>query len=108
MKAGARIEMKITVKFFASVREIVGKKEETIELPEGATVETVLQKLVQNYGPKFKDYVYDEKLQTPRNHLQFLVDGRSVTTLEGIKTKLRDGNQFAIIPPVGGGRDGNP
>jgi len=35
--------------------------------------------------------------------LQFLVNGRSTSSLEGLSTRLADGDVLAIIPPVGGG-----
>jgi molybdopterin converting factor small subunit len=38
-----------------------------------------------------------------RSYLQFLVNGRSITTMQGFKTRLREGDSVAIIPPVGGG-----
>jgi len=95
--------MKVNAKFFASVREITGKKEELVELKDGATVEDLLKILMEKYGKKFKEYVFDEKTDSPRNSLQFLMDGRSVTTMNGSQTRLYEGCQFAIIPPVGGG-----
>ncbi len=95
--------MKVNAKFFASVREITGKKEELVELKDGATVEDLLKILVEKYGKKFREYVFDEKTNSPRDSLQFLMDGRSVTTMNGLKTKLYEGCQFAMIPPVGGG-----
>jgi len=95
--------MKVNAKFFASVREITGKKEELVELKDDATVGELLKILAEKYGKKFKEYVFDEKTNSPRNSLQFLMDGRSVTTMNGLQTKLYEGCQFAIIPPVGGG-----
>mgnify|MGYP001135338863 FL=1 len=95
--------MKVNAKFFASVREITGKREELVELKDGATVEELLKILVERFGKKFREYVFDVKTNSPRNNLQFLMDGRSVTTMNGLQTKLYEGCQFAIIPPVGGG-----
>jgi MoaD family protein len=90
------------VKYFASIREITGKREEVLDVEEGTTIEKLLQTLSKRYGEKFKEYVFDEK-GTLRDHLQFLLDGKSFTTLEGLGTKITDGCQFAMIPPVGGG-----
>lgn len=93
---------RVTVKFFTTLREIVGKKEEKIELGSASTVDGLLRFLSQKYGKEFKDYIYDE-LGNVRGHLQFLINGKSVTTLQGLKTKLKEGDQIAILPPVGGG-----
>jgi len=94
--------IKVTVKFFTTLREIVGKKEEQIEFPRSITVEALLKQLSKRYGKEFVDYVFDE-LGNVRGHLQLLVNGKSITTMQGFKTKLNNGDQIAILPPVGGG-----
>lgn len=90
------------VKFFTVLREITQRREEEIELPNAATVEGLLNLLCERHGRKFTEYVYGEAKKA-RSHLQFLVNGRSTTTLQGFKTKLENGDEVAILPPVGGG-----
>jgi len=94
--------IKVQVKFFTTLREIVGKKEEQIELSRSVTVEALLRQVSKTYGKEFQDYLYDE-LGNLRGHLHFLVNGKSITALQGLKTQLREGDQVAILPPVGGG-----
>ena len=97
--------MQVSVRFFTSLREITNKKEEALKFPEGAkvTVEVVLKMLSQRYGKRFVEYVYDAKTDEVRSFLQFLVNGKSATTLNGLETELEDGDVLAILPPVGGG-----
>jgi len=95
--------MKVKVKFFALVRELTGKREEEVDLDDKATVRTLLDRLVDEYGPKFHSYLFDAASKEPRGHLQFLIDGRNIALMQGLDTILRDGNSFAILPPVGGG-----
>ena len=66
------------------------------------TVKDVLEELVKRYGKEFKDYLYDEKRRV-REHLQLLVNGKSVSLSEELETRLREGDEVAIVPPVGGG-----
>jgi len=93
------------VRFFTTLREIVGKREETLEFSEGetVTVNAVLKRLAKLYGKGFTDYVYDSKTGGIKSFLQFLINGRSASTLKGLETELVDGDVLAIIPPVGGG-----
>jgi molybdopterin converting factor small subunit len=35
--------------------------------------------------------------------LQFFINGKSASTLNGLQTELQDGDALAIVPPVGGG-----
>jgi len=95
--------MKVKVKFFALVRELTGKREETVDLDDHATVRVLLDKLVKEYGEKFDEYLFDPVSKQPRGHLQFLIDGRNITLMQGLDTTLQDGCSFAILPPVGGG-----
>jgi len=93
------------VRFFTSLREIIGKKEENLEFRDGEilTVDKVLKRLAERYGKDFVEYVYDIKTGEVKGFLQFLVNGRSASTLKGLDTVLENGDVLAIIPPVGGG-----
>jgi molybdopterin synthase sulfur carrier subunit len=95
--------MKVKVKFFALVRELTGKREEIVDLDDHATVRTLLGKLVEEHGAKFRDYIFDPASKEPRGHVQFLMDGRNVTLMQGLDTALKEGTSLAILPPVGGG-----
>ena len=97
--------MKVSVRFFTSLREIVNKKEETLEFPEGekVTVGKILEILAQKYSKAFAEYVYDAKTREVKGFLQFLVNGKSASSLNGFLTELEDGDVLAILPPVGGG-----
>jgi len=96
--------MKVKVKFFALVRELSGRKEEVVDLDDQATVRTLLDKLVAEHGTKFRDYIFDPASNEPKGHVQFLMDGRNITLMQGLDTTLKEGTSLAILPPVGGGQ----
>jgi sulfur-carrier protein len=98
------LSLDVKVRFFTRLREIVGKREETLTFPDNAkvTVNTVLKVLSDKYGKPLTEYVYNEKGK-PKNFLQFLINGTSTTTLNGTETLLQNGDELAILPPVGGG-----
>jgi len=95
--------MIVKVKYFATVREIVRKKEEIMEFDEDCSVKRLLQILAEKYGPKFAQYVFDMDSGRPHANMQFLLDGKSVGTLDGLNTKLKGKSELAVMPPVGGG-----
>ena len=99
------IKVEVKVRFFTSLREIVGKREEILSFSEGesVTVDLILRTISKKYGLPFTEYVYDEKTGKPKNFLQFLVSGTSISTLNGLETQLKAGDVLAILPPVGGG-----
>ncbi len=97
--------LQISIRYFTSLRETIGKKEETLTLPDDQTVtiKTILETLKQRHGTPFTEYVYDPKNGEPRSFLQFLINGKSATTLNGLQTQMQNGDVLAILPPVGGG-----
>ena len=94
--------MRVRIRFFTTLREITGKREDTADLPDGTTVGDLLNLLSTRYGREFANYLYDEETGV-HNYLQILINGNSITTLQDQKTELKDGDTLAIIPPVGGG-----
>jgi sulfur-carrier protein len=97
--------VEVKIRFFTNLREIVNKREETINFVSGenVTVDLVLRTLSREYGTSFIEYVYNAETGQPKSFLQFLVNGTSASTLEGLETELKDGDVLAILPPVGGG-----
>ena len=79
--------MKVHVRLFAAARELVGKGQVIHELPGGATVQALMADLFRLY-PGLAEM-----------RLRFAVNAAYV----GEETLLRDGDEVACIPPVGGG-----
>jgi len=91
----------IRVKFFAALWEITGEKE--VELDgTNMTVREVLQKLIERYGETFKKEIMDNDDKV-KDHYVILVNGRNIVFLDGINTKVKDGDLISVFPPVGGG-----
>jgi len=95
--------LKAKARYFAAVREITGKQEETFEVPDKTTVKDLLLILSDKYGQSLRDYIFISGTEEPVSNLNFLLDGNNVSLMNGMKTALYEGCTFAIIPPVGGG-----
>ena len=97
--------MQISVRFFTVLREVTGKKEETLQFPDGpqVTVEAVLKFLANRYGKSFTEYVFDTESGKVKGFLQFFINGQSTSALNGLRSELHEGDVLAVVPPVGGG-----
>lgn len=95
-------KLKVRVKYFTFLRELVGRKEEEYEFETEPTVEKLIKIIAEKYGKEAKEYLFEKDGKLKEN-LSFLVNGKSIVSLNGPKTKLKNGDILAIIPPVGGG-----
>jgi molybdopterin synthase catalytic subunit len=84
--------MQVTVKFFATYREIVGSKELTVPISEGATLRSLLDAIYAKH-PRLKGF--EETMLLAVNH-EFAEP----------TARLREGDEVALMPPVSGGAGG--
>jgi len=80
--------MRIRVRYFASVREWVGAREETLDLPEGTTVEGLRRRVLAAHG----------RHENPEQVL-VAVNG----SFADLGRVIVDGDEVALFPPVSGG-----
>lgn len=81
--------MKVNVKLFAAFREIVGMKEESLDVREGTTVNDLLDNYIHRF-PALEKY---------REHIIL-----SVNREYGAPARvLREGDEVSFLPPVSGG-----
>ncbi len=94
--------LEVEVKYYAMLREASGRKREVFELPEGSSVGDLMDIVAGKYGDPFRRYVFDSEMRV-WDYLRFMLNGISVSSLEGFDTVLGDGDVMAILPPIGGG-----
>jgi len=96
--------VQISIRYFTTLREITGKKEEKLVFSENKkiTITVVLKTLSDKYGKPFTDYVFNSEEQV-KNFLQLLINGVNTINICGTETIAQDGDVLAILPPVSGG-----
>ncbi len=91
------------VNFYATLREKVGKKTIDFDIPNGATIGALIQKMVSQF-PDLRVALVDEDGQL-RSHVHVFVNGRDVPYLENqMDTVLMDDDTVSVFPAVGGGQ----
>jgi molybdopterin converting factor small subunit len=81
--------MKVRVQFYAQLRELIGVNELDLEIPQGATVRELLEK------------IYAQK-PALRGHDKSILVGAGLEFVDR-NYKLNPGEGIAIMPPVQGG-----
>ena len=79
--------MSVTVKYFASLRERLGRSEDQLELPDGGSTVADIWQRVSASGPELPDNIL------------------TAINMEYVKpdARVRDGDEVAFFPPVTGG-----
>lgn len=91
MRGGSRTggsRTRVRLRFFASIREMVGSAGEELDVPDGLSVEALLEKVNMNH-----EFLRD------MNRILVAVNGEYVDR----GTVLEDGDVVALFPPVSGG-----
>ena len=89
---------KVTVKLYATLKEILGFDTTYVE---ASNVKEAIEKLLKKY-PKLKYEIVDDNLNLKDSYI-YLVNGRNIAFLQGENTPLKEGDRLTIFPPVGGG-----
>ncbi len=92
--------MKVKVKFFKLFREVTGKTEDEVQSPSVITIEELLTQLSKKFGIDFAENLYDRKGKV-KEYVQILINGKDIKVLQGLETKLGEGDTVSIFTGVG-------
>ena len=90
----------ITVRFFASMKDIFERKESRVSRAEAPDVGTLLKRVCTN--PEMERAIFADS-STLRPALIVLLNGRNIAFLGGLQAVLQEGDEVAIFPPLKGG-----
>lgn len=93
--------MKKTIKLFATLRDITGKKTLTVSFEEGQTVRKLISDL-STLEPALHNKIVDENGEMT-GLVHVLVHGRNIDWLNGLDTTIRAEDQIVFMPPSAGG-----
>ena len=81
--------MKIRLLYFAVLRDIAGRSDDVVELPEGTRAADVWQRLRDEHAA-LRDYIQPPMIAVNESYVN-------------ADEPLHDGDELAFIPPVAGG-----
>jgi len=96
--------LKVKVEFLGHVRNVIGSnREENVEINESASIADLLTALSEKYGASFKRAIYEKSGEDIKSNYIITVNGYLLNQLDGVKTRLKNGDSVTILPIVSGG-----
>ena len=92
--------MKVTVKSFADLRDVI-ENEVQIDVIPGETIGGLLVTLCTGHAG-LRDALF-ESSGVIRMDVNVLINGRNISFLDGLVTPLSGGDIIALFPPAAGG-----
>jgi MoaD family protein len=92
----------VKIRFFGMLREMIGKREESLQIDDSSSVTDLIKLLSSKHGKRFADFVFDQKGNL-REGFAFAVNGDSLSESKLSTTKCKDVQEFVILPPISGG-----
>ena len=97
------MNIQITVRFLGTFQKLSGKKQIKLTLEEPVTVRMVIAELTESFSSDFKQVLIDSDLDDPRPKALIIIDGKEISALQGLETKVKDSEEIVLIPLVHGG-----
>jgi len=94
--------MPLNIKFIGALRHISCKTQLAVNFQENTSLKELLSNLSQKFPSLEKTFI-DQQLNDSRSNSLILVNGREISVLNGLETKLNDGDEIVFVPVVHGG-----
>ena len=94
--------MSLTVKFIGALRHLSGKTQFTVNFQDRISIKQLIETITQQL-PGLKHTFSDQELNDSRSNSLILVNGKEISILKGLETKLCDGDEIVFVPVVHGG-----
>ena len=93
--------MSLKIRMLGVLRE-AGSKEQTIDINEGATVDSVIRDLIAQ-DERLETVLWDKGVDSPLPNALIMLDGVEVNNLDGLETPVKKGQELVLLSVVHGG-----
>ncbi|MGF3522322.1 MAG: MoaD/ThiS family protein [Candidatus Bathyarchaeia archaeon] len=94
--------MAIILKFIGALRRDAGKAQIKLEFKKDVSLLELVNSLTMEL-PRLRLSLLDEQLDPPKSKALILVNGKEISVLNGLATKVKDGDEVVFVPVVHGG-----
>jgi sulfur-carrier protein len=94
--------MAVTLKFLGALRHASGPDQLILDCKEGASIIDLVHAVTLK-APSLRRNLLNEQLETPKPNALIIVNGKEISVLNGLETKLKNGDEVVFVPVVHGG-----
>jgi MoaD family protein len=96
--------LKVRVEYLGHLKNMLeSRREEEIEVQDDSSVSDLLMMLSEKHGDSFKKAVFEAGGKDIKSNFIATVNGYLLNQLNGVKTKLKNGDLVVLMPIVSGG-----
>ena len=94
--------MAITVKFVGALRHASGAEKLKRDFAEDSSIRDVINEIVRE-KPELKRALMNNQSKEQITNALILVNGREISVLSGLETKIKDLDEVVFVPVIHGG-----
>lgn len=95
--------MPVWVNIIGHARGLFDQPSYLFDIKPGATMRDIFKELSRHASPDFSKAIYDLNSSRMNEHIAVFVNSKEIRSLDGLDTKLKDGDVITIFPPMAGG-----
>jgi len=95
--------MKIKVQYLGFIKNLIKRSEDEFELEEGAFLSELLNQIAGIYGRSFQKEVFETGLKDVKMGFVVTVNGVLTGQLQGVDTRLSNGDSIILMSLMSGG-----
>ena len=92
----------IKTRFLGALRHDAGAGEITLNVKDDIPIAEMLKEITREL-PELNQSLNDQKHEELKTNALILVNGKEISVLDGLETKLKDGDELVLVPVVHGG-----
>ena len=95
--------MKVKVQYLGFIKNMLNKREDILEIDEGAQLSDLLNKLAGIHGAAFQKEVYEPGIPDVKTGFSVTINGIFIGQLGGMDAKLTEGDNVMLMSLMSGG-----
>jgi molybdopterin synthase sulfur carrier subunit len=101
---GSVLGLRINVEYLGHIKNILeSRREEEVDISDNSSVSDLLRVLSEKHGESFKQVIYEAGGKDIKSNFIATVNGYLLNQLNGVETKLKNGDHVVLMPIVSGG-----